>query len=284
MLPAFAQVCPFADECMYSPSLASTRASTPACKHACATRTRTPMRAAVPVRAARRAPAQPLRLFLAEGSVWPGGPLRRPAPRVVCRRAGVPLCIAESAVAVGPYAAALWLGDRRGSRACGRAPLAGEISGIGLRLNALHYTLSFRPPLQLVRCVIATSGRCVLTIRFGLRIENSPDEPTVVGSALGVFSCPARDATADTVCFDAVIPCALNPRPLFAAAAAAHFASPAHGACAHTVGCAWMDVLTAARVAIRRCPARPTWRGCAASLAESFRGATRCRPSRLPAD
>jgi hypothetical protein len=38
MLPAFAQVCPFADECMYAPSLAS-RASMPA---------------AVPVRAARR--------------------------------------------------------------------------------------------------------------------------------------------------------------------------------------------------------------------------------------
>jgi hypothetical protein len=76
--------------------------------------------------------------------------------------------------------------------------------------TAVLSVLSFCPPLQLVRRGIATGGRCVLT-RFGLRIENSPDEPTAVGSALGVFSCPARDATADTVCFDAVIPCALPP-------------------------------------------------------------------------
>ena len=52
----------------------------------------------------------------------------------------------------------------------------------------------------------------------------------MVGSALGVFSCPARDATADTVCFDAVIPWRPKPAVLLAAAAAAYLASPAHGA------------------------------------------------------
>ena len=48
MLPTFAQVCPFADECTYSPSLAFD-----ACKHACATRPRARMPAAVLSRAVR---------------------------------------------------------------------------------------------------------------------------------------------------------------------------------------------------------------------------------------
>ncbi len=128
------------------------------------------------------------------------------------------------------------LGARRDSSACDRVLLASDIVGIGTAMysskNALQCTFSFRPS-NLYRVLSLVVPRT----RFGLQIENSPDDPTVVGSA-GVFSCPARDATANTVCFDAV---SMRPPPavLLAAAAAAaaaafaataYFASQTHGA------------------------------------------------------